>query len=381
VLTQLKISGFKAVKDSGNISLGKLTLFIGRNGSGKSSIIEAMQWLQEATVDGLLAATDERFGSFDELRNRRSTEIGLSLTLAGGPLEVRYELWVGQEKGQAPSVHAERCREGRTSGTRTTIVSRNVPSSGHVRYIAGGNPIRDSDQLALNQVKGTKARGAQRLLRYLRGAVFLRLSPTAMAKRERLRRAKGPMLDEEGRQLAALLSEMTQKERKWVTEQVATIIRDVEGVDVVDEGGLGYFATKERMLARGGTRVFQIPSWLLSEGTRRLTAIFALLATTPRPSLIAIEEIENGLDPWTLQFVFQALRHASDDGVQIILTTHSPFLLDHVYPDEIIHVTRQTGETSYTPIEGYQEVVNYKDVVAPGAMYISGYFKRKKKHG
>jgi predicted ATPase len=381
VLTQLKISGFKAVKDSGNISLGKLTLFIGRNGSGKSSIIEAMQWLQEATVDGLLAATDERFGSFDELRNRRSTEIGLSLTLAGGPREVRYELWVGYEKGQGPFVSSERCREGRTRSTRTTIISRNVPSGHVVRTIAGGNPIRDGDQLALHQVKGTNARGAQRLLQYLRGAVFLRLSPTAMAHRGRLRRAKGPMLDEEGRQLAALLSEMTRDERKWVSEQVATIIRDVEGVDVVDEGGLGYFATHERMLARGGTRVFQIPSWLLSEGTRRLTAIFALLATRPRPSLIAIEEIENGLDPWTLQFVFQALRDAADDGVQIILTTHSPFLLDHVHPDEIIHVTRAQGETSYTPIDGYQEVAKYKGMVAPGAMYISGYFQGKKKRG
>ncbi len=149
----------------------------------------------------------------------------------------------------------------------------------------------------------------------------------------------------------------------------------------MDEGGLGYFATYERMRAKGGTRVFQIPSWLLSEGTRRLTAIFALLATRPRPSLVAIEEIENGLDPWTLQFVFRALRQASDEGVQILLTTHSPFLLDHVHSDEIIHVTREKGETSYTPIDGYQEVAKYKDMVAPGAMYISDYFRGKKKSG
>ena len=377
MLTHLKVTGFKAVKDSGSVALDKLTLFIGRNGSGKSSFIEALQWLQEATNEGLLAATDERFGSFDDLCNRRSTEIGLNMTLDSGPREVRYELGV-RPADERPIVSKEVCREGRTSGTATTIQSRKLSSGRMTRSITGGNPVRDGDMLALAQVTGTDARGALRLLQYLRSAVFLRLSPTAMAQRGRLRKARGPMLDEEGRYLASLLQDMTPSQREWVGAQVAIIIHGIEGVDVVEQGELGYFATRERMKAQGGSKVFQIPSWLLSEGTRRLTAIFTLLAIQPRPSLIAIEEIENGLDPWTLQFVFQALRQASDQGIQIIVTTHSPFLLDHVRPDEIIHVTRDKGDTCYTPIEQYKEVTRYKDMVAPGAMYISEYFRKNK---
>ncbi|HMY20703.1 MAG TPA: ATP-binding protein [Polyangium sp.] len=114
---------------------------------------------------------------------------------------------------------------------------------------------------------------------------------------------------------------------------------------------------------------------MLSEGTRRITAIFALLAMRPRPSLLAIEEIENGLDPWTLQFVLGALREATNDGVQIILTTHSPFLLDHVDIDEVIHVHRNKGDTEYKPITTFDEVVKNQGVVAPGAMSIAGYMQ------
>ena len=62
------------------------------------------------------------------------------------------------------------------------------------------------------------------------------------------------------------------------------------------------------------------------------------LEARPRPSVLIVEEIENGLDPWTLEFVFQALRDASTeaDGTQVIVTTHSPFLLDHVRGLELL---------------------------------------------
>jgi predicted ATPase len=89
-----------------------------------------------------------------------------------------------------------------------------------------------------------------------------------------------------------------------------------------------------------------------------------------------IEEIENGLDPWTLRFVFDALRDAASEGTQIILTTHSPYLLDHVDPDQVIHVTREHGDTEYHRLADYAEAVKYRGVVAPGALYISRYLSR-----
>ena len=86
-----------------------------------------------------------------------------------------------------------------------------------------------------------------------------------------------------------------------------------------------------------------------------------------------IEEIENGLDPWTLERVLDALRAASDE-IQILLTTHSPFLLDHVDPSEVIHVRRDKGDTTYERVSDLKEVARYDRVLAPGAMYLSDVF-------
>lgn len=378
MLTQIQIEGFKAIKQSGPIDLGPFTLLIGRNGSGKSSLIEAIQWLQEAVFLGLRDATQQRFVSFEALLNRRSEshEIALSLVHGAGVREVRYLLRTKAGKF-SPIVQSERCREGRTRGAQWTILSRKGAKGPAVRSIVGGNPVRDGDALALASVAKTKATGAERLLEFLRDAVFLRLSPTAMARGGRLLpSARGPRLDEEGRDLVALLGELSNAQRDEVRRHVAEILSGVEGIEVVKAGeSSGYFEARERMRVRGGKRVFSVPSWMLSEGTRRITAIFALLAVRPRPSLVAIEEIENGLDPWTLRVVLDALREASSEGVQVLLTTHSPFLLDHMKPEEILHVRRVDGDTRYERMTDFDEVVRYQRVITPGAMYVGGYLR------
>lgn len=377
MLTQIKISGFKAIKDSGFVQLGPLNLLIGRNGSGKSSLFEALQWLQGAIFHGVRESTLSRFAKFDGLVNRTCDQISMQLFHGQGARATNYSLTL-RPSDQGLVVRDESCIEGRTRGGKANIESKKDVDGSTIRVIAGGNPVRDDDALALASVTKTRALGAERLLEFMKSAVFLRLSPTAMALPGRLLpRTRGPALDEEGRDIVALLNQITPAQRATVATQLARVIHGVEELSVVSEVTDGYFQTHERMRARGrgGTQTFPVPSWMLSEGTRRITAIFALLAMEPRPSLIAIEEIENGLDPWTLQYVLRALREAAHDGVQILLTTHSPFLLDHVDISEVIHVRRNKGDTEYQPITSFDDVMKNQGVVAPGAMYIAGYMQ------
>jgi predicted ATPase len=209
---------------------------------------------------------------------------------------------------------------------------------------------------------------------FLDRAVFLRLSPTAIAVPNRAeQKAWRPILSDDGHDLASLLLRMPKERLVRIAKRLNAIFPGVEGLDVEAVGNEHRFTVRERMRARGGTRAFDIPSALLSEGMRRLVAIFALLEVEPRPSLLAIEEIENGLDPWTLQGVLDALRAASAE-IQIVLTTHSPFLLDHVAPEEVVHVRREQGDTTYQRVSEMTQVARYEGVLAPGAMYLSEVF-------
>lgn len=390
MLSQIRIRGFKAVKDSGSLALTPLTVLIGRNGAGKSSIIEALQWIQESLILGMATATYNRFGNFQELINwRRPTDvkkkIEIELALTGGKDGlVRYALAIGKNGKQQPVVLEETCNRGRG---RTSQWDREIfrHKLSFVRkwgrQILGGNPVTDPNLLALAQVGGTSAPAAQEVLELFQRAAFLRLSPAAIAARSLPPSlAAAPLLDEEGRLVASLYERLSATQRGWVVARIAEIISGTEGLSVRRQSGGGRsLYLKERMRSKGGTQVFEIPSWLLSEGTRRLTALFALLALRPRPLLIGVEEIENGLDPWTLERVFLQLREAVADGVQIILTTHSPFLLDHVEVSEVIHVERHAGDSRYQAIKTMDSVIASNGIIAPGSMYISNLMRHKSK--
>jgi predicted ATPase len=379
VLTDLWIQGFKAVFDARLSSLGPFTLLIGRNGSGKSSVIEALQWLRDATFLGVGAATSG-YVDFSDLLNRRKDWLRLDLRFHLGEhrRELHYVLDV-EEQG----VRYERCVAGRTNAASTVIHSRRTPTAGTIRWVTGRGllSVRDANELALRFTRTRGAGGATDLVDFLERAVFLRLSPTAIAAPSRAeQKAWRPILSDDGHDLASLLMKMKKDQLTRIAQRLRDIFPGVEGLNVEAVGSEHRFSVVERMRARGGKRAFDIPSALLSEGMRRLVAIFALLEVSPRPSLLAIEEIENGLDPWTLQHVLEALREASTE-IQIVLTTHSPFLLDHVHPEDVIHVRREQGDTTYERVSEMKEVARYEGVLAPGAMYLSEVFNSSRASG
>lgn len=375
MLSHVQVRGFKAIHDTQVVPLSPLTVFLGRNGSGKSSLLEALQWLQESLWDGLQAATQRRYVAFKDVLNNRSqtTQLDLTLRQDSDPAQaISYHIEVGASSPTGEvgvEVRAETCQYASAIEIRTGAPGQ--------RYIAESVPAFDPDSLALALVRGTKATGAMQLNEFLRRAVFLRLNPAQIARPGPLALpAKGPLLDEGGANLPALLRSLGKEQRKQAFQHLRDALAgraDITTFGLIEDKTTqtGTLALTERA---EGTTAFTVPAWVLSEGTRRLAPIYTLLALRPRPSLIAIEEIENGLDPWTLSEVLAALQQAADEGVQVLLTTHSPYFLDKLDPDQVIHVSRRDGESRFRRITSYKEVAAYEGTVPPGVMYLSNYF-------
>ncbi len=131
------------------------------------------------------------------------------------------------------------------------------------------------------------------------------------------------------------------------------------------------YSLQEHMpyVGRAGKQKFPIPAWMLSEGTRRITAILALLTRAPGPTLLCIEELENGLDPWTVRALLKRLQAAAKDGTQILLTTHSPWVLDAVPMESIILVRRRGGDTQYEHFASMPEVREFGANIPAGTRY------------
>jgi len=88
--------------------------------------------------------------------------------------------------------------------------------------------------------------------------------------------------------------------------------------------------------------------------------------------LLCIEEVENGLDPWTTLRILQELQSAADHGVQVVLTSHSPWLLDHVPIRSVLLVSRVEGETIYEQFANSERAQKFIGSVPTGTRYVQG---------
>jgi predicted ATPase len=394
VLTEIKLDRFKAAYDSGPVKLKPFTVLIGRNGSGKSSIIEALQWVETTMRENARDACARYFGVRD-LINQQGPSKGRYFKLqftwkTDDDLILRYGIKVKEAKDRGPEIVDESLATTNAAGERRELIL----TEDAVRYIRlgvrshAGLGISDPERLALDRsillsspseaevIVPTAFTGLQD---FWRRAVFLRLNPNQLAQPAPMKAPTvvEPLLREEGENLAALIGGLTDAQRDRLAQHLQDVLPDVEAVktDKIDgtQGEMVFYLFRERLKKprSRSTDLVSIPAWMLSEGTRRLTAFFALLLRDPAPSLICIEELENGLDPWTVLVVLRHLQSAAERGIQVIVTTHSPWLLDHVEIDSILHVRRERGETVYEPFADRVAVRAFQGNVPPGAIYVN----------
>lgn len=379
-LTAVSLHRFKAAYELTDVPLGPFNVLIGRNGAGKSTLLEALQWIDTSVRQTVNVACD-RYNGIRDLINHRYSASRRGFTLktrleAADGAFARYTCGI-EEHDEVAVVASEELRIGAPAkpigelllwtdkdGARATDRSR-FPAP---------------DRLALTRldellpppkfsITGTD------ITTFWQNAVFLRLEPTDLARSAPLKRPSlAPLLDEVGATLPALIEELDSEGREELLEMLQSVLPDFRDIEVVRGGDVraGNYALKENIIYKGtaGRKQFAIPSWMLSEGTRRMTAIFALLAHPTGPSLLCIEEVENGLDPVAVRKVLNHLKDASLRGVQVIVTTHSPWLLDDIDLADIQIVRRALGDTTYTRLQDDPASQISDPRVRPGGRYV-----------
>jgi predicted ATPase len=99
-----------------------------------------------------------------------------------------------------------------------------------------------------------------------------------------------------------------------------------------------------------------IPATDISGGTLRILAFLTALYQVDSPSIICFEEPENGIHPWLLHKIMELLNKVATEGIagnqaQILITTHSPVLLNYVNPKQVRAVElNNKGKTQISPL-------------------------------
>ncbi len=120
----------------------------------------------------------------------------------------------------------------------------------------------------------------------------------------------------------------------------------------------------------------------LSQGTLHVLAILALTFSPQPPSVICIEEIDRGVHPRMLREVrdaFYRLAYPESSGltrppVQVIATTHSPYLLDlfRDHPEEIILAQKRGREAHFERLADRGDIAELVAGGSLGDLWFSG---------
>jgi predicted ATPase len=111
----------------------------------------------------------------------------------------------------------------------------------------------------------------------------------------------------------------------------------------------------------------------MSEGLLYFLAFAAIRHLDP-PSLLLVEEPENGLHPARIREVVRMLRTIAEEmGTQVVMATHSPLVVNELKPEEVTVVTRPSLEegTKLTPIKETHNFEKRSSVYALGELWLS----------
>jgi predicted ATPase len=362
-LHQLRVRNFRVLRDI-DLRPSPLSVILGPNGSGKSTLLDVFALIQDAVSNNLEDAW-YRAGRMANLRSRQSSgpvEIDITYSdelTAGRP--VRYHLAVDEVDG-APRITRELLQwfyDGTTS--------KNVLDFRYGRGSALDDEMMPPRQEALSagslalSVFGQQDRygSVQRTLHSLRDWHVSRFS----ADLARETAAAGPQrrLTSDGRNLPNVLQYLTERRPDDLREIIAALRRQVPQTAELDTEVL----SDDRLILRLRDEAFDSPilARFVSEGTVKLLAYLILLHGKPPPGLLGIEEPDNQLHSRLIHGLAEEMRIAAD-RCQLIVTTHSPYLVDALRPEELW--------TLYRAEDGYARAVRAADIPRLVAQFAAG---------
>ena len=375
-----RVRNFKALRDvtlgclwnqRENQPLTNLTAVIGKNGVGKSALFDAFGFLFDALKSGVEDACDARGrGGFERIRSQGETgpiEFEVYFKEDANARPITYEVVIDADGSGRPYVVRERLRQRRKdagSGRPLSFLMFNSGKGVVWRGEQGGYEIDESKEwtdietliasftreewleTAIIEFDdrrrlGIAALGA--LKQHPRIAAFRRFIEgwhlsyfTPDAARGLPLAGPQPHLNIHGDNLGNVVQFLEREHPQRFETVLKGIAEKIPGIDRIDTEK----TSDGRLLLRFNDRGFEDPFYAqhMSDGTLKVFAYLLLLEDPTPPPFLCIEEPENGLYHKMLETLVEEFRqHASGPGggSQVFVTTHQPYLVDALNPEEV----------------------------------------------
>ena len=399
ILEGIQIQNYRALRD---VTLGKtfdnkaeplprLMAVIGANGTGKSTLMDALGFVGDCLQEGVQAACDKpQRGGFEHLRTQGAEgpiQFEIRYREGAEARPISYTLHIDGDRHGRPVVVYERLRQrrkGQSSGQPHSFLlidnGKGIVWAGEASASAEGTRHGDV-AMADRQVLGIATLGT--LADHPRIAAFraflsgwyLSYFVPDLARSQPMSGAE-PHLDRTGENLGKYLQFIRQANLEGFTSMLARIAKKIPGLVKIE----AMSAPDKRLLLAFHATGYAEPFFQqdMSDGTLKLLA-YMLLMEDPDPApLIGIEEPENGLHHQLLADLAREFKEFARraKGPQVLITTHAPNFVDALTPQEVWILEK--GPNGFSRLARAADIPGVKELfnegIPMGSLWFSNHF-------
>jgi len=360
------VRNYKSIAQSA-VKLEPFTVLVGANGAGKSNFIDALSFVRDCLADSVELAFRNR-GGIGAVRRRSGghpTHIGIRLQIElSGASYADYSFEISAKPPEKFSIARESCSVGHGLGETQSF---EVRSGTFVREIAGIRPRMATDRLALFAASATEE--FRPVYDFLTSMRFYSIVPVRL--REVQEPDAGEYLRRDGSNAAAVLKRLlddSQQSDRY--DRICRLLaRIVPGVASVGYMPVGQMETLEFKQDVGRKHPWSFQALSMSDGTLRALGVLLAVYQPGYSSVVGIEEPEATVHPAVTEVLTQVMMDAALER-QILLTTHSPDILDYKELEDtaIRVVTSDRGKTEISMLADPSRDAIRKVLYTPGEL-------------
>lgn len=364
-LRKISIDNFKSLVGF-EMEIAKFTCLIGLNGAGKSTILQALDFLSQQMKGDLSDWLKKREWKAIDLKSKLSKALNISFEVncdfAGRPVRWkgsfnRSLLRCTQETLEIGSDTTLRVDDGRFS-----LLSR-IEGEGRV---TGGEIAFEYEGSLLSQLKESFLNDDLRAFKQFIASITSldALSPQQLRRKSR---AGDASLGFAGEKLSSFVHQLPEPQKQKLFELLRSQYPQLKSIELSSlTAGWKSLGIQEEF---GGVR-FSTEARHMNDGLLRLIAI--LSETLSAHEFMLFDEIENGINPELIEFLLDYLIGAPQ---QIMVTTHSPMILnyleDEVACDGVQFIYKsEDGKTRSIPFFSIPSQAEKLTVMGPGEVFV-----------
>jgi predicted ATPase len=346
-LSSLRVQGYRPFADL-QAELGPLTVLIGANATGKTSLIDLLRLLSFAATAPLPPSIDPRGPGKTLFYTGGSERIACTLGLTREEHKpLHYELELHGPVGSPRLVHERLYTEGGGEDAQVLLLDfangRGVLRSPPDWLFHPQSWSLQPGEFSIRRAIDPALLAPYRLQQFLSSWRFY--GSIDVSWNAQVRKPVPPeqeaVLNEDGSNLSAVLFNLlTGNQEAWEDLELSlrSAVPGLQSINVRPQGQ-GLMGTFQEW--QGG-RLRDLTLADLSDGSLRFLCWAVLCLSPKKPPLICIDEPEMGLHPRALPILASLLRHASQDS-QFLVTTHSPYFLSQFSLEEVAVMRKEDG--------------------------------------